>query len=77
MTNDALRRQEALPPGVRPGSLAEPVPQRSDRSLRHSSVDALPTLIGFLPGLHHRLVKVGFGVWILLLIIRLVMVVIW
>ena len=32
------------PPRVRPGSVAEPGPQRSDRSLRHSSGAALPTL---------------------------------
>ena len=29
---------------MRPGSVAEPGPQRSDRSLRHSSGAALPTL---------------------------------
>ena len=44
VTNNALRRQKAPPPGARPGLLAEPGPQRSDRSLRHSSGDALPTL---------------------------------
>ena len=36
-THDGLRAQTAPPPGVRPGSLAEPGPQRSDRSLRRSS----------------------------------------
>ena len=36
-THDGLRAQTAPPPGVRPGSLAEPGPQRSDRSLRCSS----------------------------------------
>ena len=35
--HDDLRAQTAPPPGVRPGSLAEPGPQRSDRSLRRSS----------------------------------------
>ena len=39
VTNDALRRQEAPPPGARPGVLLEPWPQTSDRSLRHSSWD--------------------------------------
>ena len=37
-------RQKTPPSGMRPGSLAEPEPQRSDRSLRHSSGDAHPTL---------------------------------
>ena len=41
-TNNALRRQRTPPLGVRPGILAEPGPQRSDR--RRSSGDALPTL---------------------------------
>ena len=36
-THDGLRAQRAPPPGVRPGSLTEPGPQRSDRSLRRSS----------------------------------------
>ena len=36
-THDGLRAQTAPPPGARPGILAEPGPQRSDRSLRHSS----------------------------------------
>ena len=35
--HDALRGPKTPPPGVRPGSLAEPAPQRSDRSLRRSS----------------------------------------
>ena len=39
-----LRAQKALSPGERPGILAEPRPQRSDRSLRHSAGDSLPTL---------------------------------
>ena len=37
--HDALRGPKTPPPGVRPGSLAEPAPQRSDRSLRRSSGD--------------------------------------
>ena len=36
-THYGPRAQETPPPGVRPGSLAEPGPQRSDRSLRRSS----------------------------------------
>ena len=36
-THDGLRARMAPPLGVRPGSLAEPGPQRSDRSLRRSS----------------------------------------
>ena len=35
-TNNAPRRQKAPPPGARPGILAEPGPQSSDRSLRRS-----------------------------------------
>ena len=42
--NEASRRQKAPPPGARPGILAEPGPQRSDRSLRHSSGNA-PLLV--------------------------------
>ena len=42
--NDAPRRQTAPPPGARPGFLAEPGPQRSDRSLRRSSGNA-PLLV--------------------------------
>ena len=38
------REQETPPPGARPGILAEPQPQRSDRSRRHFSGDCLPTL---------------------------------
>ena len=40
----APRRQTPRHPGARPGILAEPGPERSDRSLRHSSGDTLPTL---------------------------------
>ena len=35
--HDVLRAPKTPPPVVRPGSLAEPAPQRSDRSLRRSS----------------------------------------
>ena len=42
--HNALWGPKTLPPGVRPGSLAEPGPQRSDRSVRCSSGDSLPTL---------------------------------
>ena len=38
------RAQKTPPPGARPGILAEPGPQRSDRSRRHLSGDAHPTL---------------------------------
>ena len=43
---DGLRAQKtdsAAPPGVRPGSLCDPGPQRSDRTVRRSSGDSLPT----------------------------------
>ena len=42
---DAPRRQNAPHPGERPGILAEPGPQRSDRSLRRSAGDSLPQLV--------------------------------
>ena len=42
--HNALRGPKTPPPGVRPGSLAEPRPQRSDRTARCSSGDTLPTL---------------------------------
>ena len=42
--HEAPRRQEPPLAGLRPGILTERGPQRSDRSLRHSSEDALPTL---------------------------------
>ena len=49
-TNDALWRQTAPPPGARPGILVEPVPQRSDRTVRYSSgvtpLLAVPSLAG-------------------------------
>ena len=43
-THTGLLAQKTPPPGERPGILAEPGPQRSDRSRRHSSGDCLPTL---------------------------------
>ena len=47
---DGLRAQKTPPPEVRPGSLVDPGPQRSDRSLRRSSVLtpllAVPVLAG-------------------------------
>ena len=48
--HDALRGQETPPPGVRPGSLSNPGPQRSDRTVRRSSGEApllaVPVLAG-------------------------------
>ena len=48
--HDALRGQKTQPPGVRPGILAEPGPQRSDRTVRRSSGEtpllAVPVLAG-------------------------------
>ena len=41
---DAPRRQNAPHPGERPGSFSDLGPQRSDRSLRRSAGDCLPTL---------------------------------
>ena len=43
-THAGLRAQTAPPPGKRPGILPEPGPQRSDRTVRRSSGDSLPTL---------------------------------
>ena len=43
-TYDGPRAQKAPPPGARPGLLAEPGPQRSDRSLRRFAGDTHPTL---------------------------------
>ena len=37
VARDGLRAQKSPPPGVRPGSLVDPGPQRSDRTLRRSS----------------------------------------
>ena len=42
--HDALRGQKTPPPGVRPGSLCDLGPQRSDHTVRRSSGDSLPTL---------------------------------
>ena len=48
--HDALRRKKTPPPGVRPGSLCDPGPQRSDRTVRRSSGEvpllAVPVLAG-------------------------------
>ena len=48
--HDALRGQKTPPPGVRPGSLSDPGPQRSDRTVRRSSgavpLLAVPVLAG-------------------------------
>ena len=41
--NDAPRRQNAPHPGERPGCLVDPAPQRSDRTVRRSAGDSLPT----------------------------------
>ena len=41
--HDALRGQKTPPPGVRPGSLCDPGPQRSDRTVRRFSGE-LPLL---------------------------------
>ena len=37
VTRGGLRAQKSPPPGVRPGSLVDPGPQRSDRTVRRSS----------------------------------------
>ena len=42
--NDALRSQNT-PHSERPGVLPEPCPQRSDRTVRHTSGDSLPQLV--------------------------------
>ena len=42
-THAGLRAQTAPPPGERPGILAEPGPQRSDRTVQRSAGDGLPT----------------------------------
>ena len=42
--HDALRGQKTPPRGMRPGSLLDPGPQRSDRTVRHSAGDA-PLLV--------------------------------
>ena len=47
-THDGLRAQKSPPPGVRPGCLSDPGPQRSDRTVRHSAGEA-PSLL--LPSL--------------------------
>ena len=47
--HDGLRAQKPPLPGVRPGSLFDPGPQRSDRTVRHSAGDT-PLLV--VPALH-------------------------
>ena len=44
VTHSGLRAQKTPPPGERPGLPLEPRPQRSDRTVRRSSGDNLPTL---------------------------------
>ena len=55
---DALRRQNTLHPGERPGSLFDPGPQRSDRSLRRSSGE---TPLLFVPSLADPLAEASDG----------------
>ena len=43
-THHGPRALNTPPPGERPGILAEPGPQRGDRSRRHFSGDCFPTL---------------------------------
>ena len=49
--HEQLRAQKPPLPGVRPGSLFDPGPQRSDRTVRHSGGDAplqvVPALRGY------------------------------
>ena len=42
-THSGPRAQKTPPPGERPGILAEPGPQRSDRTVRRSAGNSLPT----------------------------------
>ena len=49
-SHDCLRAQTALPPGARPGILAEPGPQRSDRTVRHSAGEAPLLVVASLAG---------------------------
>ena len=42
-THNVLRHQKTPHPGERPGILAEPGPQQSDRTVRHSAGDSHPT----------------------------------
>ena len=44
IAHDAPRGPKTPPPGVRPGILPEPMPQRSDRTVRHFAGAALLTL---------------------------------
>ena len=43
-THNVLRHQKSPPLGMRPGCLADPEPQRGDRSPRRFAGDGLPTL---------------------------------
>ena len=49
-SHGGLRAQTALPPGARPGILAEPGPQRSDRTVRHSAGEAPLLVVASLAG---------------------------
>ena len=42
-THTGLRVPKTPPPGERPGCLVDPGPQRSDRCVRRSAGDSLPT----------------------------------
>ena len=44
VTHDGLRAQKSPPSGMRPGSLLDPGPQRSDHTVRHSAGSA-PLLV--------------------------------
>ena len=48
--HDGLRAQKPPLPGVRPGSLFDPGPQRSDRTVRHSAGDAPLQVVPALRG---------------------------
>ena len=51
VTRDGLRAQKSPPPGVRPGSLFDPRPQRSDRTVRRSAgADPSLTLVSLAGG---------------------------
>ena len=43
VARDGLRAQKSPPPGERPGCLVDPGPRRSDRTVRRSAGDGLPT----------------------------------
>ena len=50
VTRDGLRAQKSPPPGVRPGSLLDPGPQRSDRTVRHFAGEAPLLVVAPLAG---------------------------